>query len=236
MVISFLSFSVLLLALFCRDIKFSPLGDLIWNQQFWPQIDWISSLMLIVILLSFTQGGLIKYTGLVRVFKKDIQLNTSSFRALFHASEMVGHLTKYIQFRGNNGKGERGKVTYGSQRKEVSLWKYDEQNGRGGKFAGRWKTWDIALTVSVLVPPPLPSLQATITVSIFTRGLLLQTAYSLVFCFCSSIAKLLFDINLMTLENRITPPLQYFHPCFDSAAGAGSGMKLVMRGNISSCE
>ena len=93
--------------------------------------------MLIVILLSFTQGGLIKYTGLVGVFKKDIQLNTSSFRALFHASEMVGHLTKYIQFRGNNGKGERGKVTYGSQRKEVSLWKYDEQNGRGGKFAGR---------------------------------------------------------------------------------------------------
>ena len=93
--------------------------------------------MLIVILLSFTQGGLIKYTGLVRVFKKDIQLNTGSYWALFHASEMVGHLTKYIQFCGNNGKGERGKVTYGSQRKEVSLWKYDEQNGRGGKFAGR---------------------------------------------------------------------------------------------------
>lgn len=158
MVTSFLSFSVLLLALFCRDIKFSPLGDLIWNQQFWPQIDWISSLVLIVIQLSFTQGGLIKYTGLLRVFKNNIQLNTSSFRALFHASEMVGHLTKYIQFRGNNGKGERGKVTYGSQRKEVSLWKYDEQNGRGGKFAGRWKTWDIALTVSVLVPPFLPSM------------------------------------------------------------------------------
>ena len=175
MVTSFFSFSVLLLALFCRDIKFSPLGDLIWNQQFWPQIDWISSLMLIVILLSFTQGGLIKYTGLVRVFKKDIQLNTSSYWPLFHASEMVGHLTKYIQFRGNNGKGERGKVTYGSQRKEVSLWKYDEQNGRGGKFAGRWKTWDIALTVSVLVPPPLPSIYANIIISAFTRGPLLQT-------------------------------------------------------------
>ena len=196
----FSSFSVLLLALFCRDIKFSPLGDLIWNQQFWPQIDWISSLMLIVILLSFTQGGLIKYTGLVRVFKKDIQLNTSSFRALFHASEMVGHLTKYIQFRGNNGKGERGKVTYGSQRKEVSLWKYDEQNGRGGKFAGRWKTWDIALTVSVLVPPPfLPSLLPSPSLFSQEGHYCKLNCVSLVFRLCSSLAKLLFEINLMTL-------------------------------------
>ena len=108
--------------------------------------------------IEFYTRGVDQIYRLGSSFQKGYLLNTRSFRALFHASEMVGHLTKYIQFRGNNGKGETGKVTYGSQRKEVSLWKYDEQNGRGGKFAGRWKTWDIALTVSVLVPPFLPSM------------------------------------------------------------------------------
>ena len=133
------------------------------------------------------------------------------------------------------------------RKREGNLWKSEK---RSVVMEIRWAEWPrrkVCRTMKNLGycfdslstrPPPLPSLLANITIFYFHKRAITANwiAYSLVFRFCSSLAKLLFEINLMTLENRITPPLQYFHPCFDSAAGAGSGMKLVMRGNISSCE
>ena len=169
----FSSFSVLLLALLCRDIKFSPLGDLIWNQQFWPQIDWISSLMLIVILLSFTQGG------------------WSNIPAWFEFSKRI--FTQHSILQGSISRIWNGWTPdkiypiswkqWKRRKREGNLWKSEK---RSVVMEIRWAEWPrrkVCRTMknlgycfdSLSTRPTLPSIYANIIISICTRGPLLQT-------------------------------------------------------------